>query len=48
MAAYQKAYSSQPSYTAGATADKVTGLMLGMQIVAALFQRGKNEEGVEL
>ena len=24
MAAYQKAYSSQPSYTAGATADKVT------------------------
>ncbi len=48
MAAYQKAYSSQPSYTAGATADKVTGLMLGMQIVAALFQRGKDEEGVEL
>ena len=28
MAAYQEVYSNQPSYTSGATADKVTGLML--------------------
>ena len=48
MAAYQEAYSNQPSYTAGATADKVTGLMLGMSIVAALFQRTKDGEGAEL
>ena len=48
MAAYQEAYSNQPSYTAGATADKVTGLMLGMSIVAALFQRSKDGEGAEL
>ena len=48
MASYQEAYSSQPSYTAGATADKVTGLMLGMSIMGALFQRGKNGEGSEI
>ena len=48
MAAYQEAYSSQPSYTAGATADKVTGLMLGMSIIAALFQRSKNGKGSEI
>ena len=48
MAAYQEAYSSQPSYTAGATADKVTGLMLGMSIMGALFQRSKNGKGSEI
>ena len=47
MAAYQEAYSSQPSYTAGATADKVTGLMLGMSIIAALFQRSKDGEAMQ-
>ena len=48
MAAYQEIYSDQPSYTSGATADKVTGLMLGMSILSALFKREKNGEGIEL
>ncbi len=48
MAAYQQTYSDQPSYTSGATADKVTGLMLGMSILSALFNREKNGEGAEL
>ncbi len=48
MAAYQEIYSDQPSYTSGATADKVTGLMLGMSILSALFNREKNREGTEL
>ena len=48
MAAYQETYSDQPSYTSGATADKVTGLMLGMSILGALFNREKNGEGTEL
>ena len=48
MAAYQETYSDQPSYTSGATADKVTGLMLGMSILSALFNREKNGEGTEL
>jgi len=48
MAAYQEIYSDQPSYTSGATADKVTGLMLGMSILGALFNREKNQEGAEL
>ena len=48
MAAYQETYSDQPSYTSGATADKVTGLMLGMSILSALFNREKNGEGSEL
>ena len=48
MAAYQQTYSDQPSYTSGATADKVTGLMLGMSILSALFNREKNGEGTEL
>ena len=48
MAAYQEVYSDQPSYTSGATADKVTGLMLGMSILSALFNREKNGEGTEL
>ena len=48
MAAYQEIYSDQPSYTSGATADKVTGLMLGMSILSALFNREKNGEGTEL
>ncbi len=48
MAAYQETYSDQPSYTSGATADKVTGLMLGMSILSALYNREKNGEGTEL
>ncbi|MDB9915781.1 CoA transferase [Alphaproteobacteria bacterium] len=48
MAAFQEAYSSQPSYTAGATADKVTGLMLGMAIIAALFKSTKSGKGSEI
>ena len=48
MAAYQGAYSNQPSYTSGATADKVTGIMLGMSIIGALFNREKNGKGIEL
>ena len=48
MAAYQETYSDQPSYTSGATADKVTGLMLGMSILSALLNREKNGEGTEL
>ncbi len=48
MAAYQEIYSDQPCYTSGATADKVTGLMLGMSILSALFNREKNGEGTEL
>ena len=48
MAAYQETYSDQPSYTSGATADKVTGLMLGMSILSALYNREKNGEGAEL
>ena len=48
MAAYQGAYSNQPSYTSGATADKVTGIMLGMSIIGALFNREKNGQGIEL
>ena len=48
MAAYQEIYSDQPSYTSGATADKVTGLMLGMSILSALFNREKNGEGTVL
>ena len=48
MAAYQEIYSDQPSYTSGATADKVTGLMLGMSILSALFKREINGEGIEL
>ena len=48
MAAYQETYSDQPSYTSGATADKVTGLMLGMTILSALYNREKNGEGAEL
>ena len=48
MAAYQEAYSNQPSYTSGATADKVTGLMLGMAIMGALFQRNIKGIGCEL
>ena len=41
MASYQGAYSKEPSYTSGATADKTTGLMLGLSIVSALFKREK-------
>jgi len=48
MAAYQGVYSSQPSYTSGATADKVTGIMLGMSILGALFNREKNGTGAEI
>ena len=48
MAAYQEVYSNQPSYTSGATADKVTGLMLGMSIISALFQREKKGIGTQL
>ena len=48
MAAYQGAYSDQPSYTSGATADKVTGIMLGMSIIGALFSREKSGKGIEL
>jgi len=48
MAAYQEVYSNQPSYTSGATADKVTGLMLGMSIISALFQREKKGVGTQL
>lgn len=48
MAAYQEVYSSQPSYTSGATADKVTGIMLGMSILGALFNREKNGTGAEI
>jgi crotonobetainyl-CoA:carnitine CoA-transferase CaiB-like acyl-CoA transferase len=48
MAAFQEAYSSQPSYTAGATADKVTGLMLGMAIIGALFKSAKSGKGSEI
>ena len=48
MAAYQGAYSDQPSYTSGATADKVTGIMLGMSIIGALFSREKSGKGMEL
>ena len=48
MAAYQAAYSNQPSYTSGATADKVTGIMLGMSILGALFKREKSRKGIEL
>ena len=48
MAAYQGAYSNQPSYTSGATADKVTGIMLGMSLIGALFNREKNGKGIEL
>jgi crotonobetainyl-CoA:carnitine CoA-transferase CaiB-like acyl-CoA transferase len=48
MAAYQAAYSNQPSYTSGATADKVTGIMLGMSILGALFKREKSTKGIEL
>ena len=48
MAAYQEAYSNQPSYTSGATADKVTGLMLGMAIIAALFKSTKSGKGSEI
>ncbi|MDC1035232.1 CoA transferase [Alphaproteobacteria bacterium] len=48
MAAYQEAYSDQPSYTSGATADKVTGIMLGMSIIGALFSREKSGKGIEL
>ena len=48
MAAYQGAYSDQPSYTSGATADKVTGIMLGMSILGALFNREKNGMGAEI
>ncbi|MDC3139739.1 CoA transferase [Alphaproteobacteria bacterium] len=48
MAAYQEVYSNQPSYTSGATADKVTGLMLGMSIISALFQREKKGIGTQV
>ena len=48
MAAYQGAYSDQPSYTSGATADKVTGIMLGISIIGALFSREKSGKGMEL
>ena len=48
MAAYQEVYSNQPSYTSGATADKVTGLMLGMSIIGALFQREKKGIGTQV
>ena len=48
MASYQSAYSKEPSYTSGATADKATGLMLGLSIVSALFEREKTQKGYEI
>ena len=39
MASYQEAYSNQPAYTSGATADKATGLMLALGVVSSLFKR---------
>ena len=48
MASYQAAYSKEPSYTSGATADKATGLMLGLCIISALFDREKSQKGLEL
>ena len=48
MASYQGVYSNHPSYTSGATADKATGLMLGLSIVSALFKREKEGKGFEV
>ncbi len=48
MASYQSAYSEEPTYTSGATADKATGLMLGLSIVSALFKREKSRIGHEI
>ncbi len=48
MASYQEAYSNYPSYTSGATADKATGLMLGLSIVSALYKREKEGKGFEV
>ena len=44
MASYQEAYSDQPSYTSGATADKATGLMLALSVVSSLFKRNKDSQ----
>ena len=48
MASYQEAYSDQPSYTSGATADKATGLMLALSVVSSLFKRNKDNKDLEL
>ena len=48
MASYQEAYSDQPSYTSGATADKATGLMLALSVVSSLFKRNKDNNNLEL
>ena len=48
MASYQEAYSDQPSYTSGATADKATGLMLALSVVSSLFKRNKDNKNLEL
>ena len=48
MASYQEAYSDQPSYTSGATADKATGLMLALSVVSSLFKRNKDNKNLEV
>ena len=48
MASYQEAYSDQPSYTSGATADKATGLMLALSVVSSLFKRNKDNNNLEV
>lgn len=48
MASYQEAYSDQPSYTSGATADKATGLMLALSVVSSLFKRNKDNKDLEV
>ena len=48
MASYQEAYSDQPSYTSGATADKATGLMLALSVVSSLFKRNKDNKDLEI
>ena len=48
MASYQEAYSDQPSYTSGATADKATGLMLALGVVSSLFKRNNDNKDIEV
>ncbi len=48
MASYQEAYSDQPAYTSGATADKATGLMLALSVVSSLFKRNKDNKDLEV
>ena len=48
MASYQEAYSNQPAYTSGATADKATGLMLALGVVSSLFKRSKDNKNLEV